>query len=537
MANDNGEDNGGNDDDSEPDFAATSAASDAIKRAKLQALEGMASESEALIAARREPDLIERAKAIFRLGVIEYPNTKQVKSGEQFVLQALPTDYNRWTAMDALFGDGPTRPHMDTFRGRIVDHRGEIIDDHYSPMEITKALDAMNLKGHSAAHVKTALRDFSLSIRSNDLVERFEDVIPVWDGVPRMMMSLIDMFELNDGSLNREVSCYFWLSLYNRITRPGCLAPMVLCLIGGQFTGKSHFANIICQAILGKPEAHAVKLDLAKDWTPFLRQITGNSVIANVGEMTGYASPDMNRIKEFITQETDPFDYKYEGHIDQMRQWIIVMNGNSYDGLQRDATGNRRFYPMFVGEKHVGALETLQSKWTPEYCASVAAAVWPIMAECREWMTVNGGFDGYLKMVTDVAKKVFEFNKNEMDLDRGTIRDDDLDTFLIPALRICKATELNRAKNKGVFIETKEIVNKVSLVSRDKVRVKMNHLPPKMKLLGGESELINNVKGYIFRDIMKYADFLIMLKGDDDEQETRDREIDPEPPSRGDVPF
>jgi predicted P-loop ATPase len=532
MTNDN-EDNGEHDDDNDSDDNDSAnyqkAAEEAIKRAKLRMVEGAATKDEALLAARLEDDLIKRGKAIFELG-IEYPNTKQVKSGEQFVLKAEMTDFNRWTAMEALYGDGPTRPHMDTFRGRIVDHRGVIIDDHYSPMEITKALDAMNLKGHSAANVKTALRDFSLSIRFNDLLNRFERVIPAWDGVARMEKSLINMFELNDGELNKEFSVYFWLSLYNRITNPGCLAPMVLCLIGGQFTGKSHFANIICQAILGKPESHAIKLDLAKDWTPFLRQITGNSVIANVGEMTGYASPDMNRIKEFITQETDPFDYKFEGHIDQQRQWIIVMNGNSYDGLQRDVTGNRRFYPMFVGEKHVGALETLQSKWTPEYCAGVAAAVWPIMAECREWMRVNGGFDGYLKMVTDIAKKVFEFNKNEMDNDRGTIRDDDLDTFLIEALKLCEVVELNRVKNKGMFVTTKEIVNKVAAVSRDKVRVKMNHLPNKMKALGAESEMINNAKGYIFRNVTTYSDFLIMLKGgssDTDEQVNKDRVIDP----------
>jgi Virulence-associated protein E len=512
-------------DDEEPDFEK--AAEEAIKKAKLRTLEGAENDENERSAARDQfDDLVERGRQIFSSGAVRYPNVKPIAGG--IMTEAKPTDPNRWAAFDALFGDGKKRPHVDTFRGRLVDHRGEIIDDHYPMVELTRALDGMGLRGHSASEVQKAFRQWSLMVKRNDLAERFENVIPVWDGQPRMMTSLIDMFECNDGDLNREFSVYFWLSMYNRITNPGCFAPMVLCLLGGQFTGKSHFANIVCQAILGKPEAHAVKLDLAKDWTPFLRQITGHSIIANVGEMTGYRTAELTRIKDFITSETDPFDYKYEGHIDQQRQWIIVMNGNSYDGLQRDETGNRRFYPMFVGEKHVGALETLQSKWTPEYCAGIAATIWPIMAECREWMRVNGGFNGYLKMVTEVAKKVFDFNKNEMENDRGTIRDDDLDIFFIPALENCEVRVLNHHKNKGIWIASDEISNKVWEKSHRTYKLKKNHLVPKMKALGAEWEQIKNKAGYIFRDVMNYDDFLKILHGEEtDEAIEKDKIIDP----------
>jgi Virulence-associated protein E len=535
MANDNEDNKSGEDEPDGPDFDSAAEASDAIKRAKLKTLEGMEQDEAARSKARSTiMDLVERGKKIASEEAVCYPNLKSTNQG--MIVTALPTDPNRWVAFDALFGNGEDRPHIDTFRGRLVDHRGEIIDDHYSMVDLTRALNVMGLKGHSAREVRNAFKEWALMIKQNDLVLRFEKVIPTWDGQPRMEMALIDVFECKGTELNRSFSKYFWLSIYNRIMNPGCLAPMVLCLIGEQFTGKSHFANIICQAILGRDYAHAVKLDLAKDWTPFLRQITGNSIIANVGEMTGYNRGDLTKIKDFITQESDPFDYKYEGHIDQQRQWIIVMDGNSYDGLQRDETGNRRFYPMFVGEAHIGSLDTLRGKWTGDYCASIAATIWPIMAECKEWMSKNGGFNGYLNFVKDVTNDVFDFNKNEMDNDRGTIRDEDLDIFLIPALVSCKYTILNRPKNKGLFIYTDEIVNRVGAVSRDKVRVKTTHLPTKMKALGGDREQIKgpvrgSFMGYIFRGIMTYDEFVKHLKGDiDPEDMPSEKEVVYRPP-------
>jgi hypothetical protein len=532
MANDN-EDNGESNEDEEPDgpdFDAAAESSDAIKRAKLKTLRGMEEDEAARIKARSGiMDLVERGRQIAMEEAVCYPNVRNLQGG---MTEAKPTDPNRWVAFAALFGNGEDRPHVDTFRGRLVDHRGVIIDDHYSMVELTCALNAMGLKGHSASEVQKAFRQWALMVKNNDLISRFEKVIPVWDGVPRMEKSLIDVFECGETELNKRFSVYFWLSIYCRVLDPGCFAPMVLCLIGTQFTGKSHFSNIICREIIGDPKKNATELNLDKDHMEFLREITGNSVIANVGEMSGYNRADLNKIKAFITRTSDTMHYKYEGHFEQHRQWIIIMDGNKYDGLQRDETGNRRFYPFFVGEMHDDVRHgyTLKEKWTNEYCVQVAATIWPIMAECREWMSKNGGGDGYLEYAKAVSNEVMDFNQKEMDGDRGTIRDEELDIFLVEALKLCEVIELNRTKNKGMFVTTKEIVNKVAAISRDKIRVKMNHLPNKMKALGGEPEMINNAKGYIFRSILTYSDFVVMLKGGgqtEDEQIAKDRVIDP----------
>jgi Virulence-associated protein E len=512
----------------QPDFGK--AADEDVKRTKLRMLNNEKEQDDSLWKIRfKEPNLIRRGAAIAKEQLIEFPDTKCSRSGESFVVYALPTDNNRWTAFDILFGNGEDRPHIDTFSGRLVDHKGCLFDERYPVVELTRALDAMGLKAQSSREVKHAFREWIMMSKSNDLIKRFNSVIPEWDGVPRMAASLIKIFECNDTELNQEFSVYFWLSLYRRVTDPGCYAPMVLCLIGDQFTGKSHFASIVCQTIIGDDKKSAARLDLENNIPKFLRQITGNSIIANVGEMTGYNRGDLNKIKDFITRTSDGMDFKWEPDYDQPRQWIIIMDGNKYDGLQRDETGNRRFYPLFVGEKHDEAAGSMKEKWTDDYCASIAADIWPIMAECRAWLAENGGNRGYNKFVNDTSYKVLAFSKSEMEGDKGTIRDEDLDTFLIPALLKCEARELDRTKNKGIWISTQEIVNRVSDVSRKMCRAKMNHLPTKMKALGADRVLIDNFAGYLFRDVMIYSDLVKRLKkGDvDDTQSTKDRLIDP----------
>lgn len=430
-------------------------------------------------------------------------------------MQALPTDTNRWEAFDVLFGDGDDRPHVDTFRGRLVDHRGEIIDERYPMIELVGALAAAGLKGQSADQTRKAFKEWALGVQSNDLIKRVDTTIPQWDGVPRMETALIELFETFDTDLNREFSRYFWLSIYARIFYPGCFAPIVLSLFGAQNSGKSFMAKLICQEVTGKKDADSVQLDLSGDKMEFLREITGNSIVANVGEMTGFNRGDLNKIKDFITRTGDNMHYKYEGHFTQPRQWVTVMDGNKYDGLQRDETGNRRFYPMFVAQlpdKHG------QPDWKEEYVVDFTGfreKVWALLAEARAWFDAHG-LKEYEVFAGVVSRQVAAFSRNEMARDRGTIKDEALDVFLIPALRKCPVTVLTRPKNKGVWIAADDISSKIALVSRNRCDVKFNHLPPKMALLGAEKVQINNTQGYLFRDVMTHDAYMKNLNGEVD---------------------
>lgn len=487
------------------------------ERAVLRLAEDRLSADEAIEAARGERDLVKRAKALVALEAISYPEKKAVRTGDMMVMQASNSDVNRWAAFDALFGDGDERPHLDTFSGRLVDHEGEVFDDRYPVVELVRALTVAGLSSQSAEVVRKSFKDWALQTQRNDLIDYIEKTMPQWDGTPRMDTRLIQLFDPLDTPLNRMVGRYFWLSVYARIMFPGCMAPVVLSLFGAQNAGKSYFAKLICQTITGDKDADSVQLDVDAPQLDFLREITGNSIIANIGEMTGMARADLNKVKNFITRTSDKMHYKYEGHFNQNRQWVIVMDGNDYEGFQRDTTGNRRFYPMFVGQ-----LEDKHGKphWDDTFKADFTGFkedIWQIMAEARAWFEANGGLSGYGQFTDKVSAEVAAFNKREMRNDRGTIRDDLLDMHLRGLLLSLTPDVLDGSKNKGIFIPSADI----DFAFRKRTRRDMNprHLKPKMEALGFEAVSAGRplARGFILRDVMSMDDYRAAIMGDAEE--------------------
>ncbi|USN16377.1 hypothetical protein PLUTO_00610 [Luteibacter phage vB_LflM-Pluto] len=489
--------------------------------------------NEALAEALGIEDIVERAKFLKKHELVDFKDFKEGRINGTSYVQILNTDHNRMAALDALFGGGDVNevglglPHLNTFQGRLVDWLGRLVDDRYPIRSVFEAMTVTGVKGMSTQQVRGTLKDWAMERQVNDLIVRMERMIPEWDGVERLDDSLITLFKCRDTALTRDFSRYFWLSLYCRIMHPGCFAPMVLSLFGRQLTGKSYFAKMICQEVIGNKDADSVLLDLAGDKVDFLRDITGVSVVANIGEMTGFTRGDLNKIKDFITRTSDRMHYKFEGQFTQPRQWVAVMDGNKYEGLQRDDTGNRRFYPVFVGQLEDD--DNGQPQWImdPEWkldFSGFRSDFWMYMAEAAVWVNAHG-LAAYEKFVDSVVKGVQEFNRAEMAADRGTIRDDDLTDYLDKALRCVEVTvwepnegEKSRPrKNLGVWISNASLNDAFKLASRsNNMRVNHQHLKNKLARLGAETMVVNSIRGYLWRDVMSYEEWARRVGIDDD---------------------
>lgn len=458
-------------------------------------------------AATKVVDIVERAKII--ADDIRYSDIKKIRQGDMFIAVPEPTDTNKRVVLDYLFKGADSKPHFDEFRGRIVDHKGVILDDFYDGTEFLDAYNAVGLRKLKLKEVIDAVRAYALRHRQNDLKERLNKLIPQWDGTPRIENSLISMFDSHDTPLNRDFSKYFWLSLYCRCMYPGEEAPIVLTLIGVQNCGKSYFGKLLARMITGDMESDSVQLDLGANKTDFLREITGQSVVASVGEMTGFNRGDLNKIKDFVTRTHDKFSYKFEGVIHQPRQWVTVMDANRYEGLLRDDTGNRRFYPMFCGQ-----LPDIAGKqrWRQDFKADfdgLRADLWNLFAEAREWIESNG-LDEYRQFVRNVSKQVFEFSMSEMANDRGTISDEVFDTYLVEMLKLYPNKFLWRFKSGGkVAVGIKGSDFKMFFQDSLKhVRPNWRHLKTKMLALGAEEKLFTGgYAGYLFPSIVTLESF------------------------------
>lgn len=486
-------------------------------RARIEAKEAAAAN------ARKERDIVKRAKALET--EIQFKDVKKIRHGDMYIPQPQMTDQNKMVVLEALFKGEYDRPHRDLFLGRIVDHEGYIIDDHYPVHEWIEAFAAAGLKGVSAKAAREILREWALKreFERNDLIEHVKRKMPEWDGKKRMAASLVELFKCDETELNREFSEYFWLSLYSRVMYPGSQAPVVLSLFGAQNCGKSYFGKRLARIITGNPNADSVQLNLAGDRLDFLRSITGFSVIASVGEMTGFTRGDLNKIKDFVTRTNDMLHYKFEGTFNQPRQFIIVMDGNKYEGLQRDDSGNRRFYPMFCGRLPD---QDGQPRWSEDFNAGPTihsdefeADVWQIMAECAEWFDDNGE-EGYNRLVGDVSSKVSVFNGVERAANRGTIHDPDVEAFLIDAI-IRSEKRLIRKRDGsgrvGVAIRQSDLIIAFKDVSQVR-NPNHRHIALAMKALHADEQKTQNRLAYYFDGHESIEAFEQFISGESDHE-------------------
>ncbi|MGF7132064.1 hypothetical protein P3T40_003547 [Paraburkholderia sp. EB58] len=452
-------------------------------------------------------DIAERAKELEY--VIQFAHVKKVRMGDMFIAVPEPTDTNKRVVLDYLFKGAEAKPHFDEFRGRIVDHAGVIMDDFYDGTAYLDAFEAIGLKKLKLKEVIDAVRAYALRQRQNDLCVRVEKRIPEWDGETRMKYAFEKMFGCEKTEMNREISHYFFLSLFGRVMYPGEEAPIVVTLIGAQGCGKSYFGKLLTRMITGDKEADSVQLDLGAGKIDFLREITGNSVVASVGEMTGFGRGDLNKIKDFITRTHDKFHHKFEGVVHQGRQWVTVMDANRYEGLLRDETGSRRFFPIFCGQ-----LPDVAGKqqWKADFMCNFALIrenLWQLLAEAKVWFEINGA-DDYRHYVRQVSKMVFEWSVSEMAQDRGTIADDVFDTHLVDVLKRCPKKAVCKFKIGGkeaVRIGTTDL----KIFFHDQLptlKPNWRHLKNKMNALGGEEHTDSKgYLGYVFKAFPTIDDF------------------------------
>lgn len=441
-----------------------------------------------------ESNLVKRAKLLASLQAIKFVHFKPTQN--DFAIQArTDSEMNRFAVFDALFDFGKGTvpfPHYDTFRGRMVDHRGETFTPkNLEVRELVEAVNYAGLDNPSAKQVADSYYNWAAQHRFDGLVDNIKLRIPEWDGKERLTSLLVDLFQPNDTELNRRMSKYFWLSLYNRIMSPGCLAPISIALIGGQNAGKSYFSELICKIIMNDPFAKPIKLDYAaRNYNTFLRNITGKSIIANVGEMTGFKRADIERMKDFAAATGDELDFKFEDTIVKPRQWITIMDGNSYDGLQRDDTGNRRFYPIFVAqEPDRHGMPAWREQFKVDF-SNFAEDLWQVMAECREWMNENK-MKGYVEFVNETSAAVSEFSQYEMRNARGVVRDELIDTNLIQVLLM---SDYEKHAERGWFLTTSEIRQRFLKMERQAPHARS--MVPHMTKLGYAQGMYRNIRGW-----------------------------------------
>ena len=201
------------------------------------------------------------------------------------------------------------------------------------------------------------------SRRAYHPIKDYLNGLPAWDGVERVDTLLTDYLGAADTPYVHAVTRKTLIAAAARVFNPGIKFDTVLILNGPQGTGKS----TLFAKLAGDWFSDALTLTDMRDKTG-AEKLQGYWII-ELGELAGMHKMDVESVKGFLSRTDDKFRPSYGRVVENHpRQCIIVGTTNAEQGFLRDATGNRRFWPVRVtGESNKKAWrmtpETIQQVW------------------------------------------------------------------------------------------------------------------------------------------------------------------------------
>jgi predicted P-loop ATPase len=161
-----------------------------------------------------------------------------------------------------------------------------------------------------------------------------------WDGEKRLDRWLVDAFGVPDDSYHSDVGVSFLLAAVRRVRQPGCKFDHMPVLEGAQGMGKS----TAVKTLFG-PEWFTDSLPAALESRDAALGLQGVWV-AEFGEIEQIIRTEVEVIKAFLSRAVDRFRAPYgRSFLEYPRQSVMIGTTNEGDYL-RDATGNRRFWPI-----------------------------------------------------------------------------------------------------------------------------------------------------------------------------------------------
>lgn len=165
-----------------------------------------------------------------------------------------------------------------------------------------------------------------------------------WDGQPRVDTLLIDYLGAENTQYTREATRKSLVACVARVVQPGIKFDYVLTLIGDEGQGKSQLLD----RLGGEWFSDTFNMQMLKGKEAY-EQIQGFWII-EIGELSGMAKADVERVKGFIAARKDAYRAPYARTIeDRPRQCVFFATSNDFSPL-RSQTGNRRFWPVSTYE-------------------------------------------------------------------------------------------------------------------------------------------------------------------------------------------
>jgi hypothetical protein len=171
-----------------------------------------------------------------------------------------------------------------------------------------------------------------------------------WDGTPRVDTFFSRYFKATDTTYVRAVSAYTWTAMAGRVLDPGCQADMVPVLVGDQGLRKSTGVKAMAPAV-----EFFCEISLGDKEDDLSRKMRG-TLIAEIGELRGLHSKEIEHIKQFVTRTHEVWTPKFKEFKTSFARRLVFIGTTNQSEFLADETGNRRWLPLEVNGVGVEAI-------------------------------------------------------------------------------------------------------------------------------------------------------------------------------------
>lgn len=196
-------------------------------------------------------------------------------------------------------------------------------------------------------------------------IREYLEHLPAWDGVQRVGTMLRDYAGAEDTPYVRGVSRVMMVASVARIMDPGCKYESMPVLIGAQGVGKSRLA-----AALAGNRAWFVDSLPPVDSKDAVELIRGAWWV-EVAELANMNRAEVEHVKAFLSRQVDKARLAYERSAQEFPRQCVMLGTTNDEAPLRDQTGNRRFWPVVVGQMDPEAVALVRDQLYAE-----ALALW-----------------------------------------------------------------------------------------------------------------------------------------------------------------
>lgn len=273
----------------------------------------------------------------------------------------------------------------DAFRLRIcIEGYGELLGETLDDIEL-RMRDVINDKfkfDPEPRHTRDAIRLLALQ-NSFDPVRDFLDGLK-WDGTLRLDTWLSRYLGADDDKLTRAMGRAVLIAGVRRVRSPGCKFDFVLVLEGPQGRGKSTALKVLA----GGEEYFSDEIVIGENYKEQQELLRGKWIV-EMPELAGLNNAEVRRVKQFISKTHDRARGAWQRAVEEVPRRCILIGTTNDAQYLRDATGNRRFWPVVTGKIDLVSLKDVRDQLWAEAAALEPDAADPITIPEALWAVAS----------------------------------------------------------------------------------------------------------------------------------------------------